>query len=230
MQKPEIALVVVLCAAFGWQDRAPAPALGSRTDRAVAALKEELMTLEYTPAVDEAAIKMKAESEDFLESVEIRDPRGRRVFEVGGSIADHRALSGFVLETQELTLRELSKLYLPGEYDIQGRTMDGRRARGAAELSLDLLPEPIVLYPAEGAVGVPTSFVARWAPDPDAIGYRVCAEQGENDGLVVELPQGSESLVIPPGVLQGDKETFLEVGAIGPNGNSTLIEVEFRTL
>jgi hypothetical protein len=93
------------------------------------------------------------------------------------------------------------------------------------------LPAPALIhYPRAGAVDVPASkLLVSWTPDRSASRYRVSLEQGENDGLTVELPAGSHSFQVPDGVLARNTETQLEIAAIGRNGNRTLVEVPFTT-
>jgi len=88
----------------------------------------------------------------------------------------------------------------------------------------------IVEYPQDGSTGVPSQgLVIEWERDPDAVGYRVHLEQGDNDGLVIELPRGPCRLAVPDGFLRPDRETTLEIGVIGMAGNTTVTEVSFTT-
>lgn len=198
-------------------------------DRVEGVMKEELMVLEYTPAADEVAIKFSAESEAHLVRIEMRAPSGERVLQIQADEGGKRSLSGFKMETREYHLNELFETYMPGRYEIRARLSDGRVVRGSALLSLELLPEPLVMYPAHGATGIPTSFLAVWVPDPEAVGYRIGLEQGDTDTMIVNLPAGARSFRVPPGVLESDTETYIEVAAIGRSGNETVVEVVFFT-
>jgi hypothetical protein len=59
--------------------------------------------------------------------------------------------------------------------------------------------------------------------------YRVQLEQGESDGLAVNLPPEQDSFRVPDGFLARGTETQLEIAAIGPNGNHTVVEIAFTT-
>lgn len=193
-------------------------------------LKEEQITVEYTPAANEAVLIVEAESETGLGRVEVRNPGGKLIIELrAGKEQDHVGVQGFNIETRESTPAALLAKYAAGVYDMRARTVDGRMALGSAVLSHELLPEPVVIYPEAGAVDVPTNLTAGWIPDASAAGYVVTLEQGESDGLAVMLPPGSSSFEVPAGVLAPGTPTHIEVGAIAPSGNRTLVEVSFTT-
>jgi hypothetical protein len=75
-----------------------------------------------------------------------------------------------------------------------------------------------------------TGLTLLWQNDPQALGYTVILEQDDNDGLSVEMPAGSSSLVVPDGFLKSGTETLFEIAAHGPNGNRTILETKFTTL
>ena len=54
-------------------------------------------------------------------------------------------------------------------------------------------------------------------------------EQGETDGVNIQVPKGKSTLRIPPGILAPGTETQLEIAAVGANGNKTLVEIPFTT-
>jgi hypothetical protein len=194
-------------------------------------LKEESMVIEYNAALDEAALRVEAESESALDRVEVRDPSLELVFQLAAEDKKGLALSGFHIESRELSPEELWQSYPEGSYDLRAHTVGGRTMRGHADLWHQLLPPAEILYPLEGAVNVPTSgLVVRWTSNPDAAGYRVELELDENDGLTVELPRGSNSFHVPDGLLASGAELKVEVAAIHRNGNRTLAEVHFTTL
>ena len=222
MIKTTIALAGAGLAALGWQHHETAPQ--------PAPLKEESMILEYTVSVDEAVVIVSAESESRLNRVEICEPSGPPIIRIaGGGNGRRLAVQGFEVETAEADMSSLLRTYAEGTYELRAMDDEGRPLRGYATLSHELLPAPHVLYPFEDAVDVSTNLTVAWVADPAAEGYRVIMEQGDNDGLTVNLPPGSTSFQVPPGVLAPDTDTIVEVGAIAANGNCTLIEMCFRT-
>jgi hypothetical protein len=220
MYKSTIALTALALTAFDRQAREAEPRLE---------LKEEKVFLEYTASADEIVLVVEAESEEDLDGVQVRSPRGAPILELQAESGQRMALSGFTVESRETSYASLFGLYEPGLYDIRARTVDGREALGSALLSHELLPAPAVIQPHEGSTNVPPQLVVKWIPDSRAAGYRVSLEQNENDGLAVSLPPGSSSFRVPPRILAPDTDTQLEIAAIGLNGNVTLVEVTFRT-
>lgn len=189
-------------------------------------LKEEGMTLEYTPSRNEMVVVVEAEGESSLGRIEVRGPDGGIVLCVD---SNDYALQGFVVEARESDPETLFRTYQEGVYELQARTVDGQLAVGSARLVHALLPAPRLLYPVEGAVHVSTTPVLSWVPDPNASAYVVILEQDENDGLQVTLPGESSRFEVPYGVLRPGAETFAELAVVGPNGNRTLTEIRFRT-
>jgi len=192
-------------------------------------LKEERMTVHYTAALNEGTVVFEAESEKSLGRVLVRDPLGRRAVELASGAGQGLALSGFVVESVEFPLEELRQVYPAGAYDMSGRTVNGRRVAGHAMLKHELLDAPLVLFPDEGRANVPVNLTVSWIPDPEATGYTVVLEQGENDGLTVFVPGDQSFLEIPTGVLKPRTQGHVEVGAIHANGNVTYTEVAFTT-
>ena len=190
-------------------------------------LKEEEMRVEFTATSGEVTLIVAAESETSLGSVEVRSPNGGPLLRLASG---DRALQGFVIETMEIGPEEFFTTYREGTYDLEARTLDGRIAKGEARLAHDLPRVPLVLSPLEGAMNVPLNPVITWVPDPEAAGYQIVLEQGENDGLTATLPAGSSSFQVPYGILESGMDSHFEVGAIGENGNCTLVEVNFTTL
>jgi len=192
-------------------------------------LKEERMVIEYTATSGEAAIVVSAEAESRLARLEVRGPIGPALLDLrsGGS---ELGLLGFVVETGEATPEELFDAYPAGEYHLRARTVDGRTAFGTARFSHALPSVPIVRYPPEGALDVPTTgLVLSWVPDPLADSYRVNLEQGETDVMTVIVRDGSGTFRVPDGVLEGGRRAQLEIGAVGPDGNTTIVEIPFLT-
>ncbi len=221
MWKPTMVLAAFALTALG------AP----RAQRPNLLFKEEVMTIEYTVTEGEAAIVLEAETERSVDYLEVRSPRGDVVLEMRGPGGGPLALSGFVLESRETTPQELFDIYPEGNYSLRARSMRGRAVLGRAKFSHSLPAAPQILYPQEGAINVPTTKLqVRWAAHPTAKRYRVIMEQGDNDGLSVELPADATSLLVPDGVLRSGTDTLLEIGAVGDNGNCTLVEVSFATL
>lgn len=192
--------------------------------------KEEKLVIEYTVTAQEAALVMSAESEVPLSLVELRDPLGRPAMRLQVGNGLDLSLSGFDVESRESTIDELLSAYPEGHYTFGGRTIAGHVIVGGATLSHALPEAPRILWPLQGAQSVPAEdLTVRWAGDAGAVGFHVILEQGENDGISIRVPEESNSLEIPNGILAPGTETWLEIAAIGENGNRTLVEVQFTT-
>lgn len=193
-------------------------------------LKEETMVIEYTVSSGEAAIVVSAEAETRLARVEVRTPGGPPILEMRTDRGPGFSFQGFVVETGEATPEELFAEYPPGDYNLRARTIDGRAAFGTAQFSHVLPQSPVVNYPTDGAVNVPsTNLIVTWTADPAVDAYRVILEQHETDLMTVQLQGGSSSFRVPNGVLAPGTRSQLEIVAVGANGNCTIVEVPFMT-
>lgn len=221
MTKSILAITALALTAIGMQQERHNPIL---------LLKEELITIEFTATAGEAVLRVEAESEEELKYLQVRNPAGDVILDMRAHQSGIHALSGFAIEMQEVTVAEVFAAYPQGMYDIRGRTVDGRLALGRARLSHALPLAPETFYPYEGAVQVPTSnLTLSWMAEDSVEGYVISLEQDENDGLTVNLPPGSDSFTVPDGVLLPGRPSQFEIGAIGPEGNCTLVEVFFFT-
>ncbi len=221
MYRTAFAIALLALAAVGWQQHQVRPYLQ---------FKEERMFIEYSPALNEAALLVEAETEAGVEGLEIRDPLGSSRFKLWAASGQQLSLSGFMVESLESSPEELFAAYPEGIYDLRARSTDGDAVWGSAVLSHELPAQPIVLHPRDGDVNVPaTNLIVAWHPDAAASGYKVILEQGENDGLTADVPAGQSSFQVPNGILAAGTQTHLEIGAIGPNGNRTLAEISFTT-
>lgn len=219
MKKTTLAVAVLALAATGLEQQ-----------RTVASLKEERITIEYTVTSSEAVIIVEAESEQSLELIQVRNPIGIPLIAMRSQSGHGMSLSGFIVETFETDLETLFTTYGEGRYPVQALTTDGIPLQGVALLRHEMCSAPVVLTPTEDALVAHDEVLVTWLPDPRATGYRVVLEQGENDTLVVTLPAEVTTFRVPVGVLAPGLESHVEVGAIAPTGNCTLVEVAFTTL
>lgn len=192
-------------------------------------LEEESISIEFSATSGECAVVIKAESETPLEQVAICLEGERPITELRSNRGSHVALSGFVLESEELSTTRLFEIYPEGEYEMLATTADGRRTKGRATLSHRLPAAPQITFPLEGLAQVPLSPTITWMAAPEATSYTLGVEQHGDDRLIVLLPAGSNRFQVPLGILAGSTETQVEVGAVGANGNCTLYEVTFFT-
>jgi len=192
-------------------------------------LKEEAMIVEYTASANEAVIKVRAESETGLQRVELCLPDGSTAVKLESAPGHPLAVWGFEFELLEADPVTVLGAYAAGTYDFRGRSVLGNSVVGNVTFSHELPPAPVITYPRNGALHVPANgLTVTWVPDPTAVSYRVGVEQGDRDGLIVELPAGTSSLRVPDGLLRPRTRTFVEVGAVAANGNCTIVEIPFH--
>ena len=193
-------------------------------------LRESKMMIEYTVDSTDAAIVVSTEAETHLARVEVRNPLGQPVLEVRSERGSEFGFQGFVVDSGESTPTELFAEYPPGDYTIRARTTDGRTAVGTARFSHALPRPPRVLYPSNGMVDVPTTDLeVSWTADAAVDSYRVSLEQHETDVMTVIVRSGTGSFQVPDGVLESGTRSRLEIGAIGADGNCTVVQVPFLT-
>jgi len=192
-------------------------------------LKEESMVIEYTASSGEATIVVSAEAETHLARIEVRGPTGPPVLEMRTDHGLEQGFQGFVVETGEGTPEELMAAFPPGDYTLRARTVDGRTAFGSARFSHVLPQAPLIAYPSEGMAVPTTGLEVSWVADPGVVAYRVNLEQHESDVMTVVVTGGTGSFRVPDGVLAPGTRSQLEIGAIGADGNCTIVEVPFRT-
>ena len=192
-------------------------------------LKEETMTLEYTPAEDEIVVVVAAESELAICRFELLSPDRSPLLKIESRYGSTVTLQGFLLETRESTPEQLFQAFPEGTYRLVARTATGQRVLGRALFSHELLPAPVVIYPEEGMVAPLEDMVVRWESDPNATSYEVVLEQGDSDQLTATMPAGSDSFQVPLGLLQPGLESHVEIIAVGFSGNRTVTEIPFVT-
>ncbi len=179
----------------------------------------------------------------------IKGPHGRTVLRVksSGYLADQGLAEGF-FESNEPSLDELSmevffERFPAGEYEFEGRTVDGDEIEGETEFTHVLPAPPSNLWPADG------DDVDHWAPlvvtfdavtqDLDGqpltpVLYEVIVET-EGDilrvlSLILDGGVAHPAVTIPPEFLTPETEYKLEIIVQEESGNKTIAETEFSTL
>ena len=173
-------------------------------------------------------------------SIQIAAPNGRTILD----IRTRAQLGTFGLTElfsesseppfEELPLEEFKAMFPEGMYTFTGRTVDGKRLTGAAELSHAFPAGPTVTSPEEDATVDQGALVVAWegadAPGIDIVAYQVIVTGGATDRtLDAEMPATARSFTVPADFVDGGSEYKLEVLAIEASGNQTLTEVPFFT-
>lgn len=120
-----------------------------------------------------------------------------------------------------------------GVYKLKGRTVDGEKLRGEAELSHELPAAPVNLTPGDDELVDPNNpIIITW--DLGSGGETVAfwefeLETDEDRSLSAVLDPETRQLTIPAELIEPGKEYEYEVIAVGVNGNKTITETGFIT-
>jgi len=145
--------------------------------------------------------------------------------------------------TSVLSMEEFLDRFPEGEYEFEGKTLDGRELEGETDFTHDIPEPPSRFVPNDGArvdAGLP--LVLRFAPvefsifgDPLEIEfYEVVLEAetelGQTMKIVLDGGEKRPAVTVPPEFLLPGTEYKLEVLAQEESGNRTASEVAFETL
>jgi hypothetical protein len=145
----------------------------------------------------------------------------------------------------ESSLEEFQALFPEGEYEFEGRTIEGDELDGEAIFSHVIPAAPVILQPLDLPQD-PDDTVIEWAPVTDPIAtdpfvpglgpvdidhYLLLVEDEENELIYsVEVPAEVTQVSVPPEFLDFDAEYKFEVLAIDATGNQTITEAFFETM
>ena len=184
----------------------------------------------YSSTDLDAQVFLAGESDEPLTRLKAVGPAGVRLswkVKDGGDLG----YADFQFESPEPSLEELEVAYPAGTYSFHGRTNEGTKLTGEAELSYELLDAPVPIFPLNGDTGVPTNgVITMWEPisDAEAIRFEIEDEEGEV-AFKVDLPGDAVSFDLPNGWLEPATEYTLDIKAIGENGNQTVTDLRFTT-
>ena len=144
--------------------------------------------------------------------------------------------------TKVLPMKKFLKRFPEGEYEFEGRTLEGEEIEGETEFTHTLPAPPKNLSPKEGAKVSPSAplVVSFDAVTKDLNGkslepelYQVIVET-ENDilrvfSIILEGDVAKPSVTVPPEFLQPDTEYKFEVIVQEESGNRTISETTFET-
>lgn len=185
--------------------------------------------LEFNSTDNDLGVQVFLDAEGW-DRITARDPRGRKVlsFRAQDEVGD-LGLTELRFESAEPSPAEVLESIPAGEYEFSGRTVEGGRLEGDAELS-HLLPPAPVFTPADGDEVEAEGLTIRWDAVPGLEGYEVIVEnEGSGTELFASLGPEATSLTLPPQFVVAGAEYKAEVLAIAENGNKTITEHTFTT-
>ncbi|MGH9244405.1 MAG: fibronectin type III domain-containing protein [Acidimicrobiales bacterium] len=175
------------------------------------------------------------------ERVKVFRPDGGKIMDITAQRAvRHVGVTELFFESAEpsledLPLEDLLAMFPEGDYQFEGRTVQGDTLFGTAGLTHAIPSGPVVTSPDPDVPTDPGSTVVAWEPvtDPPGIeiaGYQVIVELEDPLRVFsVDLPATATSLTVSPEFLAPGTHYMFEVLAISDGGNQTITEGEFDT-
>jgi hypothetical protein len=193
--------------------------------------------IEYNGTANDAGFHVRLDAEDWKE-LEIVNPKGRTIFEVGGNGGFGRLgmtelfFEGAEPSLDEVPVDELLALFPEGQYNFFGRTVDGKILFGASMLTHAVPAGPSNV---SARIGPGKALTISWDPVKasaagfpnrpiEIVGYQVILGDFQ-----VTVPDSITSLTVSPefvSSLEPGRHMF-EVLAIEAGGNQTITETSF---
>jgi hypothetical protein len=197
--------------------------------------------IEINDTDGDAGIQVFLDGEDW-QRLAIRDPNHNKILTVqGNGSVGMQGLTELFFESAEPSfdeqpLEELLALFPEGEYLILGRTTEGERLLGLAEMTHALPAGPVQVFPIDGEEVDPDSLELVWLAVPDPPGskivrYEIVVETEDDPLRVLKADVSAEttSLSVPPEFLAPGTAYKWEVLAVEESHNQTIPEAEFET-
>jgi hypothetical protein len=171
-----------------------------------------------------------------------KPPNGRKLLNIRSSGSMRKqGLTELFFESSEPSLDEVSleeflARFPEGEYEFEGRTIDGVEIEGKATFTHVIPAGPNILSPEEGDVVKPANLVIEWEAVTEKIAgsgelvivsYQVIVEGGEparRFDVTVPAKAMDNHVTVPPEFLQPGTEYSFEILAIEQGGNQTITE------
>jgi hypothetical protein len=190
------------------------------------------MFYQFSATDEDAEVTIGIESPDHpIDFLAILAPHGRRVAAVRSG--DRIGLAEVELESAEPSVEEVQREYPAGTYTFIGKSIDGTRLFGRAEITHNVVgaPDFFMFSPCAGTVDAGSSVAIAWNSVDGATGYEIIIEQ-DDTGANLRVTQGRDrtSFVIPDGFLASGLEYEIEMKSVMDEGNKTSASCEFETL
>jgi hypothetical protein len=202
-----------------------------------AELSESQIYIEYNQTGNDLGFHVKLDGEDWRQ-LKIYNPRDKKIFDVRG-LAGYRQLGmtelffeGAEPNLDEFPLADLLGLFPEGDYEFEGRTVDGEEIEGTGTLSHAVPNGPGNV---NAAFGAPGSLVISWdavTTTPAGFPVRPISIVGYQlivDSFQVTVPGTVTSVTVSPEFVTSlpSGENPFEVLAIDASGNQTITESSF---
>ncbi len=225
------ALVILPTAALLAATHPPRPATREEIQLSIARIYWE-----FNSTANDLGVHVLLDGEDWM-SLRITNPNDNVIFQVKGR-GPYRELGmtelffeGAEPSLEEVPLEALLARFPEGEYEFEGRTVDGQEIEGEAEFSHAIPAGPVVA----STVGPPDFLQISWSPvsapppgfpnEPiEIVEYQVIVESFQ-----VTVPAAVLSVTVSPEFVStlASGEHQFEVLAIDESGNQTITEGSF---
>ena len=222
--------------------------LGTAPELWASPFEQAKIILEINASAGDGGIQISVDGEGW-NRLTVFDPNGQRIFDVSASNSvGVTGVTELFFESaepsfQDLPLDQLLARFPEGDYQFDGRTVEGERLTGKATLKHNIPAGPRIIWPPKGATLCPTApLVIDWAPVTGAlpgtnlpvtiVGYQVIVERVKPGRLLVfsvDLRAPITRVKVPAEFLQANAEYQFEVLAIEQSGNQTITEGSFKT-
>jgi hypothetical protein len=212
-----------------------------RCDKEAVEIENIRLFFEYNYTDQDLGLQLEMGAEPW-KYLKIYDRCGDKILEVEGeSTLEDLGLSDLFFESNEPSFDEMSReeilaAFPEGEYKFVGRTIEGDRLVGTAELTHDIPDAPVIASPEEDEEIDPEDFEVSWLPVTTPSGIQIVAYQvivtNADDEFYrydVRVPADRTSLTVPEEFFEDGGEYELEVIAVEESGNQTISLLFFTT-
>ncbi len=177
-----------------------------------------------------AELVLEAVAEDGLRELRMSSSSGQRVFGLACPNARTLGVAELTLECQADRLDQALLEYPPGEYFVEGTTLDGAPVAGTVRLSHEFPGPFAVVSPLPGAAVAAESATFAWTASRGAVRYVLEVERDETGfQFEITLPPGRTTFALPPGVLAPGEEYEYSLLVQGDTDNELEVEGSFFT-
>jgi len=229
------------------------PTLGVATDRRGEpgiSFADVKLLIEHNATAEDTGFQVFLDGEPW-NRLKIEGPDGRSLLDVRAQgPLKSLGLTEFFFETNEppnaeVSIEDLLARFPEGQYEFEGRSIDGVAMTGKARLTHSIPKGPRIVSPLEGAVVDPSSTVIRWDPVTESIsdspveivGYEVIITKPaavpspgfSKPVLSVHVSASTTSLTVPREFFEPATTYEFEVLALEVGGNQTISASSFST-
>ncbi|MHC4670080.1 MAG: hypothetical protein ACYTFD_16950 [Planctomycetota bacterium] len=190
-------------------------------------LDDSEIFFEFNSTDNDLGVQIFLDGEGWKE-MNVIDPNQNKIlkFKAEGILQDVGGITELRFESAEPSPAEVLDAFPEGDYDFEGKTVEGDKLVGEGTLSHDLPKAPVFeIDQDDGEVTI------EWDADTtgDVVGWEVIvANEDEGTELFVQFPADTTEFEIPEEFLETGSEFKVEVLAIHENGNKTITEETFE--